>query len=106
MKIKDYGEIVDIFAIYWVEDRVFFYGLRPASDGGRLLAYDPVKVSIEDASIPFRTVVYKFHDGYGVFHWALIEKNLLDDLLESGSSAYNTFVSIIKSENLVSKEFA
>lgn len=103
MKIKEAnGYILDVFAVYWIEARTYFFGLQ-RNQG--LIAFSSCEVTIEDASMPFRTVFFQGVSGYGVYHWALVERKLLDDIVEANRSAYNSFVSIIKAENLVSKDF-
>lgn len=43
--------------------------------------------------------------GAGFYHWSLIEKRLLDDLVESAETAYNAFLDIVKKEGLVDPDF-
>lgn len=98
------GEVVDVFAVYWFDSSTYFYGM-PSSYGG-LIAYKEVEVTIIDSKMVFSTIFYKGEGrGKGLFHWALIEEKLLDDLLESDETAYHRFLEIIKSEGLVDSDF-
>lgn len=106
MKLKDKsGAILDAFATYRVNDETFFYVLVPSWIYGGLLQYKFYEVSVVDPSMNFRTVFFQKDHMAGVFHWALIEKNLLNDLLAEDVSAYNSFVSLLKLEGIVSKDF-
>ena len=100
MKIceKD-GTIVDIFAVYFIDNETMFYGF-PKNYGG-LMAFKEADVSVIDRSFTGRYVFFK----EGVFHWALIEERLLDDLLEHDEAAYKKFLKILKEEKLLEENF-
>ena len=104
MKIKTlrHGDIVDIFAIYNVGDREVFLGL-PKNQGG-LVTFNSDECEVIDASLNGRYVYFE-NDGGGVFHWALIEERLLDDVLEHDDDAYKKFVEILKSEGQLEEDF-
>lgn len=105
MKIKDsYGEIINVFSIYWFLERgTYFYGL-PKNYGG-LLAYKAEEVVVVDNSINFNILYSENGRGNGLFHWALIQERLLDDIIELDTTAFNRFLNIIKSEGLVAPDF-
>lgn len=100
MEIKDQqGKIINIFAIYWFDDRTYFYGFPKGYKG--LRSYRANEVTIVDSALKKEWVYYE----RGVFHWALIREALLDDLLELDETAYNRFLKILKEENLVEPDF-
>ncbi|AVC43172.1 hypothetical protein [Achromobacter ruhlandii] len=105
MKIRELnGEIIDVFAIYWVNDKNLCLGF-PRNYGG-LAAYDLSKVELVDATLNFELIYCK--DGGGipaVLHWALVKERLLDDLLELDENAYRRFLGILKSEGQLDDEF-
>lgn len=112
MKIIDPNDplkrTVDIFAIYSLlstidqKMKTYLYGLPKGYGGLMAFTLDEVDV-IENA---FRSEMVVFTNrGTGVYHWALINENLLDDLLERDETAYNRFIEIIKSEGLVEPDF-
>ncbi|BDR54507.1 hypothetical protein KIMH_06180 [Bombiscardovia apis] len=109
MKIKEKdGTIVDIFAIFSllspIDQRMktYFYGV-PKSYGG-LIAFTLDEVDIIENVFRSEMVVF-VNRGVGVYHWALIQEKLLDDLLERDEDAYNRFLEIIKEEGLVDPDF-
>lgn len=112
MKVRDtwVGDVIDIFGIYWVlsVDRLctetILLGLPKKSGGlvpyritGKLID----KVEIIDSSIPDGFIYY--HSG--IYHRALIEENLLDDLREYDEVAYNRFLEILKEEGHIEQDF-
>ena len=109
MKIKkEYGNIEYVFGIYWNT-----YGgtnLLSLSKGNgglttcSLIGKNKDKVEIIEPTINWRAI-YFHNTGYGIYHWALIEENLLDDIREYDEDAYNRFLEIIKSEGLVDPDF-
>lgn len=103
MKIKDRrdpsGRIVDIYSVYWMNNKTIFLGL-PGNYGG-LQAYDQANIIIID---PEFVGNYIFYDD-GIYHWALIKEKLLDDLLELDETAYNRFLEILKAEGQIEPEF-
>lgn len=100
MKIKELdGTIVDVFAVYWFDDETYFYGLPIGY--GNFIAYRNSRVTVVDPSLYGNFVYYN----QGVFHRALIQEKLLDDILERDENAYNRFLKIIKSEGLVAPDF-
>ncbi|MDB6369367.1 hypothetical protein ABLB90_16970 [Photorhabdus bodei] len=104
MKIQESdGSIVDVFAIYWFGDETYFYGLPPNYRG--LQAYKSHEVSVIDTTIGFKTVFFSNDDAKSVHHWALIEEQLLDDLLELDETAYQRFLAILKAEGNIEQDF-
>ena len=114
MKIQEYGgdEIINVFAIYWYSNgKTSCYGLP--RNHGALRAYDFSELEIIDPKLSGR---YTFHSNSsfkGLFHHALVEESLFNDLLEYDKdaykrfdeNAYNRFLEIIKAEGLVSADF-
>lgn len=95
----------DVFGIYWSIDPrdnkapiTYFYGISPNYEAMEVFALH--EVSIVDPNIYFRPV---FFSGTmpGIFHWALIEKELLDEVIEHDSKCYREFLSIVRKEGLI-----
>lgn len=103
MKIKDHrdpsGKIVDIYSVYWINNKTIFLGF-PKNYGG-LQAYDQTNITIIE---PEFVGNYIFYDN-GIYHWALIKEKLLDNLLELDETAYNRFLDILKSEGQIDSDF-
>lgn len=103
MKIRESdGELVDIYAIYYINQDVNFLGM-PKNYGG-LTAYSAKEVDIIDPEINYDCLYFK-NNSYGVYHWALIKERLLDDLLELDETAYNRFLEILKAEGRIDPDF-
>lgn len=103
MKIKDSrDDIIDVVAIYWFEDKTLFYSI-PKNHGG-LMVFNSKKVEIIDPVMNFRTI---YHPGRmnGIFHWSLIEEDLLDDVIDHDPKAFNRFIEILKSEGVLDPDF-
>lgn len=100
MKIREKGgAVIDVFAVYFVDNEPIFYGL-PKNQGG-LIAYKSSEVSVVENHMVGRYVLFK----RGIYHWALIEEELLDDLSEHDKDAYKRFLEIAKKENLLEENF-
>lgn len=108
MKIKSQisGHVIDIFGIYWVVSvdgfctETILLGLSKNSGGlvpyritGRLVD----SVDIIDPSIPGDFI----YCHSGIYHKALIEEDLLDDLREYDETAYKRFLEILKAEGCI-----
>ncbi|WP_380184866.1 hypothetical protein [Kalamiella sp. sgz302252] len=103
MKIKECdGELVDIYAIYFINCEVNFLGM-PKNYGG-LSAYSAREVTIVEPEIKGEYVFFK-NVGHGIYHWALIKEDLLDGLLELDQTAYNRFLEILKAEGQIDPDF-
>lgn len=103
MKLKtNYGYVIDVFAVYWFGDETYFLGL-PKNYGG-LIAYKSEEFELIDSMINFKSI-YFYNNAKGIYHWALIQEKLLDDILERDKDAYKRFLEIIKSEGLVDPDF-
>jgi hypothetical protein len=93
IKLKNPDEIVEIFAVYWGwRDKTYFYGM-PEGYGG-LLAYDASAVEVIDSELS-GSFTYYSNNMKGIYHSALIEEKLLDDLLELDARAYKRFLEIL-----------
>ncbi|MFY2059090.1 hypothetical protein [Achromobacter xylosoxidans] len=104
MKIKELdGSVVDVFSIYWFGAETYFYGLQEGHGG--LQAYRFEEVTVVDRDMNFKTVFFSNGGAHGVNHWALIQENLLDGLLELDKVAYEKFLTILKSEGVLSDDF-
>lgn len=105
MRIKDpNGEIVDVYAIYWINNKSLCLGL-PKGYGG-LSVYDLSEVDLIEPTLNGKLVYFQNEgSGSGVYHSALIEESLLDDLLELDETAYKRFVDILKSEGQLDDSF-
>ncbi|EGQ5299419.1 hypothetical protein ACE3IS_13295 [Enterobacter hormaechei subsp. hormaechei] len=103
MKIKERdGELVDIYAVYFIGGEVNFLGM-PKNYGG-LSAYSAREVELVESEMKYNCIYFK-NNGYGIYHWALIKEKLLDDLLELDEVAYKRFLEIVKAEGLVDPDF-
>lgn len=103
MKVKERdGEVVDIYAIYFIDDEVNFLGM-PKNYGG-LSAYSAKEVQVVEPEIRGECIYFK-NNGYGIYHWALIKEKLLDDLLELDETAYKRFLEILKAEGHIEQDF-
>ncbi|MGK3144630.1 hypothetical protein [Pantoea sp. C2G6] len=103
MRIKERdGEVVDIYAIYFIGGEVNFLGM-PKNYGG-LSAYSAREVTVVEPEIEGGCVYFK-NNGHGIYHWALIKENLLDDLLELDETAYKRFLEILKAEGQIEPDF-
>ncbi|BBM51499.1 hypothetical protein JMUB3935_0466 [Leptotrichia trevisanii] len=96
-----YGEeIAEVFAVYWDEERsqTLFLGMTDKYSG--LHAYLASEVEVIDPNINFRTI-YISGNLPGVYHWALIEKNLLDEVIDGNFELRKKFLDILRSENVI-----
>lgn len=101
IKRHRYGEeTVEIFAVYWDEERsqTLFLGITDKYSG--VYVYSENEVEIVNPNINFRTIYLSGHLP-GVFHWALIEKNLLDEVIDGNSELTKNFLDILRSENVI-----
>ena len=62
--------------------------------------YSENEVEIVNPNINFRTIYLSGHLP-GVFHWALIEKNLLDEVIDGNSELTKIFWTYYGSENVI-----
>ena len=93
-------EIVEIFAVYWTkEGKTLFLGMTDKYSG--LHAYSADEAEIIDPNINFRTVYLSTGLLPGIFHWALIEKNLLDEVIDGNRELRKEFLDILRSENVI-----
>ena len=102
-RLLNSGRVVDAFAIYVIDGKKMFL-LLPKGHGG-LISFSDNELDIVDGSFNSRYVHYKNDSGWGIFHWSLIEKELLDNILENDKEAYDDFLKILKEERLVSEDF-
>jgi hypothetical protein len=95
MKIKypARDEIIDVFGVYCIGE-LYFYGLEK---GYGLLAYKARDVEIVDPDFSINLTFFS----HGIYHKDLINKNLLDDLVEGDPIAYKLFIDILKKEGAI-----
>jgi len=93
------GELVDIYAIYWINNKTLFLGC-PRNYGG-LRAYNLAEVTVVDPDLSGNFIF--FEDG--IYHSSLIKERLLDDLLELDETAYQRFLEILKAEGRIEADF-
>ena len=80
------------------EVKHFFLGMTDKYSG--VYVYSENEVEIVNPNINFRTIYLSGHLP-GVFHWALIEKNLLDEVIDGNSELTKNFLDILRSENVI-----
>ncbi|MDI2113973.1 hypothetical protein [Commensalibacter nepenthis] len=103
MKIKDSrNNIIDVVAIYWYKERTVFLSI-PKNYGG-LMVFNSNNVEIIDPVMNFRTIYFD-NDMHGIYHWALIEEDLLDEVIDHDPKSFNRFIKILKSEGVLSEDF-
>ena len=92
-------EIVEIFAVYWNKrGDTLFLGMTDKYSG--LHVYSADEAEIINPNINFR-MVYFSGSLRGVYHWALIEKNLLDEVIDGNIELRKEFLDILRSENVI-----
>ncbi|AYA39546.1 hypothetical protein HZS38_02480 [Xenorhabdus nematophila] len=98
MKIKENdGTLIDVYAIYWIEGKTYFYGL--VKEYG-LSAFSADEVTIIDSEISGDFVF--FEDG--VFFKPLITEKILDDLVEGDLETYCRFIEILKATDKIDSD--
>lgn len=97
---KNEEEIAEIFGIYWDEERnqTLFFGMADKYSG--VYVYSESEVEIIDPNINFRTIYLSGHLP-GIFHWALIEKDLLDEVIDGNLELRKKFLDILRSEKVI-----
>ena len=80
------------------EIKHFFLGMTDKYSG--LYVYSESEVEIIDPNINFRTIYLSGHLP-GIFHWALIEKDLLDEVIDGNLELRKKFLDILCSENVI-----
>jgi len=104
MQVKDeYGDIVNVFQIYWNDEETLF-SILPKNYGA-LMARRQNEVEVIDSRINYKTVFYPDGSWNMIAHWALIEKKLLPRLYDHEETAYFEFLKIIKEEGIVDPDF-
>lgn len=99
MKIKENdGTLIDVYAIYWIKGKTYFYGL--VKDYG-LSVFNADTVGVVD---PTMSGDFVFFDD-GVFFKPLIAEKMLDDLVEGDPEAYKCFIEILKAEGRIAADF-
>lgn len=93
----------DVFGIYWNKEKTHFLCIEQGEDRFTVRCLD--EVEIIDPDIKFRTVFLYSNDMINsmpaIFHWALVEKNLLDDAIDGDKKALEEFFIIIRQEKLI-----
>ena len=99
-KDRNGNEIAEIFAVYWDEERnqTLFLGMTDKYSG--MYVYSENEVEIIDPNINFRTIYLSGHLP-GIFHWALIKKDLLDEIIDGNLELRKKFLDILRSENVI-----
>lgn len=99
MKIKENdGTLIDVYAIYWIKGKTYFYGL--VKNYG-LSVFNADKVGIFDPTISGDFIF--FEDG--IFFKPLITERILDDLVEGDPETYKRFIEILKAEGQTVPDF-
>lgn len=90
--INENNDYCEVFGFYRISNEDYFYVLHKGDSF--LTAYRKSEIKIIDPIFYGRWVYYK----NGIFHWALIEYELLDGVLERDKDACNRFLEILMSE--------
>lgn len=99
MKIKENdGTLLDVYAIYWIKGKTYFYGL--VKDYG-LSAFNADKVDVVDPTISGDFIFFE----NGIFFKPLIAARILDDLIEGDPETYKRFIEILKAEGQIVPDF-
>ncbi|UXY10998.1 hypothetical protein N7922_00245 [Kosakonia sp. ML.JS2a] len=99
MKIKENdGTLIDVYAIYWIKGKTYFYGL--VKNYG-LSVFNAGKVEVTDPTMSGDFIF--FEDG--IFFKPLIAKRILDDLVEGDPETYRYFIEILKAEGRIEPDF-
>lgn len=103
MKILDkQGEIVDIFGVYWnvQSQETYFFGLTSEHTGS--FAYCANEVEVIEPNINFKFIYADFNNGFkGLYHWALVQDKLLDELIDGDLLVRQRFLEIVRAENII-----
>lgn len=91
--------VLDVFALYWdSEGKTFFLTIEV--DENVPYVYSADEVTLLDTSFPFRTIYLPNHLR-GIFHWALIERELLDELIDGNPAVRQEFLDIVRKEKAI-----
>jgi len=92
IRLRNPDGLAEVFAVYWSGQKTLFLGMTEANRG--LMAFDADEVEVLDAAL---SGDFKYYENRfkGIYHAALIEENLLDDLLEYDEGAYMRFMQIL-----------
>lgn len=105
MKVKTkYNAEHDIYGIYYGNIGIIFYGIYKGNYHG-LSTLDPSKVEIMSSEISENFMFFKNDNLVGVFHSALIEEELLDDLIDADAMVYEKFLNILKEQKEIEPYF-
>lgn len=98
MKIYHYMEntTYPVFGFYFSNAQIYFLALS-IEDRKGLIPFDSTIIDIIDHSFAGKWI---YHD-HGFYHWALIEYNLLEDLISFKKDSFSRFLEIIESEWLI-----
>lgn len=98
MKIYHYMDdaIYPVFGFYFHNGYKYFLALSVEERKG-LVPFDYEIIEIIDHSFAGKWI---YHD-HGFYHWALIEYDLLEDLISLKRKAFDFFLEIVESEWLI-----
>ncbi|TDB52078.1 hypothetical protein [Photorhabdus khanii] len=103
MRIKNQELLIDVYAVYWVNGDTLFLGM-PKNYGG-LLAYDSRQIEVIEHNLSGNFIYFQNNGINGIYHSALIQEKLLDDILELDETAYRRFLKILKAEGSIAQDF-
>lgn len=101
MKIQEKSslDLLDVFAVYWDQTgKTFFLAMGPGDELPH--AYLADEVDLVEKSFPFR-LVYLSNHMKGICHWALIERGLLDELIDGNPVVREEFLQILRLEKAI-----
>lgn len=97
VKEKKYSSLLNVYGIYWHNDKTYFYCFPKGSFG--LSSYGEDEVDIVDRVIESDFVYVNLtHGMHGVFNKKLIDNNLLDQLIDHDRDAYEKFCYLLGKE--------
>jgi hypothetical protein len=90
MRVKSEYEYLDVYGIYWIDEKTHFVCLSR----DWIHVYWANEVTIIDPTLSGEFIFF----GDGIFYKPLIEEKLLDDLYEQNKEAFERFLEILKND--------
>lgn len=94
---------INCFGVYWNNNGTFYIALPPKHSG--LMIFSHNEIEIINPVFQFKMAYFENETTKFLLHWALVERNLFDDVIGHVESAYQEFLKIIKEEGIVDPDF-